>query len=192
MSKYDTPENLCIALTAFITEIREQSAAIRAYDNVFQNRTCDNVFLQRSYDSIWRELLSEIARIFDKANTGSSENCTLYRLRNLCLKEPYSALFSNKEENKLIQSLDMVFEEYCQLPISYSRKKQLAHHDLKQVIAGDCVEISLEQIENLIANTTDVFSKIYTYFWGGIFEIYFPDYKILVECFEKDIKKLNP
>lgn len=191
MSKYDTPENLCIALTTFIAEIREQSAAIRAYDNVFQSRTCDNVFLQRSYDSIWRELISEIARIFDKANTGSSENCTLYRLRNLCLREPYCALFSNKEENNLIQSLDMVFEEYYQLPISDSRKKQLAHHDLKQVNAGDCIEISLDQIESLIANTTDIFSKIYTRFLGGFFEISFPDYKRLVEHFEKDIRKLD-
>lgn len=179
MSKYDTPENLCIALTAFITEIREQSAAIRAYNNVFQNRACDNVFLQRSYDSIWRELLSEIARIFDKANTGSSENCTLYRLRNLCLKEPYSASFSNKEENNLVQSLDMVFEEYHQLQISYSRKKQLAHHDLKQVIAGDCIETSLEQIENLIANTTDFFLISTLIFWVTFLKYLFPITKYL-------------
>jgi len=191
MSKYDTPENLCVALTAFITEIREQSAAIRAYDNVFQNRTCDNVFLQRSYDSIWRELLSEIARIFDKAHTGSSENCTLLRLRNLCLNEQYSALFPGGETNNLLRCLDVVLDSYRQLPINYSRRKQLAHHDLKQVIDGESIEISLEQIENLIANTTDVFSKIYTHFLGGFFEISFPDYKILVECFEKDIKKLD-
>ena len=190
MSKYDTPENLCFALTAFITEIREQSAAIRAYDNVFQNKPCDNVFLQRSYDSIWRELLSEIARIFDKANTGSSENCTLLRLKELCCKEQYSFLFPNDGKDNLIQSLDAVFEYYNQLPIKKSRNKQLSHHDLKQIIAGEYIEIHMEQVENLIANTTDVFAKIYTRFSLGFFEISFPDYDILVEIFEKAIKQL--
>ena len=190
MSKYDTPENVCIALTTFITEVREQAAAIRAYDNVFQGRACDNIFLQRSYDSIWRELLLEIARIFDKANTRSCENCTFLRLKNLCLNEQYSLLFPDGKKDDLMQSLDMVFSDYDQLPINISRRKQLAHHDLKQVIAGECIGISLESIENLIANTTDIFTKICTRFSLGFFEISFPDYKTLVECFESSIKKL--
>ena len=190
MSKYDIPENVCVALTAFITEIREQAAAIRAYDNVFRNNPCDNVFMQRSYDSIWRELLSEIARIFDKANTGSSENCTLFRLKELCLKEQYLSLFPDGERDDLIQSLDAVFEIYKQLPIKKSRNKQLSHHDLKQILAGECIEISMEQVETLIANTTDVYAKIYTRFSLGFFEISFPDYDILVKIFEKDIRQL--
>ena len=189
MSKYNTPENVCLALTAFVWEIREQAAALRAYANVFQNRPCDNIFLQRSHDAIWRELLSEIARIFDKARTKSSENCTLFRLRNLCLDEQYSHLFPNGETDNLIQSLDRVFEEYTKLPLTASRNKQLAHHDLKQVIAGECIEISMEQIENLIANTADVFAKIYTRFLD-FYEISFPEYNLLVDRFEKDIKKL--
>ena len=190
MSKYDTPDNVCIALTTFITEIRQQAAAIRAYDNVFQNSSCDNVFLQRSYDSIWRELLSEIARIFDKANTGSSENCTLLRLKELCCKEQYSFLFPNDEKDNLIQSLDAVFEYCNQLPIKQSRKKQLAHHDLKQVIAGECIEISLDQVEQLIAKATDVFAKIYMRFCLGVFEISFPKYNELVKYYENAINQL--
>ena len=190
MSKYDTPENVCIALTAFITEIREQAAAIRAYDNVFQNSSCDNVFLQRSYDSIWRELLLEIARIFDNANTGSGENCTLLRLKKLCCKERYSFLFANNGKDNLIQSLDAVFEYYNQLPIIKTRKKQLAHHDLKQAVAGECIKISLDQVEQLIANATDVFAKIYTRFCLGAFEISFPIYDVLVKYFEDALKQL--
>lgn len=192
MSKYDTPENLCIALTAFITEIRNQSAAIRAYDNVFQDKISNNTFLQRAYDSIWRELISEIALIFDNAGKKPNENCTLLRLKNLCLNEQYILLFPDGEKDELIQALDSVFDLYNQLPIKKARNKQLSHHDLKQLFAGEPIELSVESVENLIANTTDVFSKIYTHFLGGIFEISFPDYKILVECFEKDIKKLNP
>ena len=187
MSKYDTPENMCTALTTFIMEMRMQVAAIRAYNNVFKDKLCDNIFLKRAYDSIWQELLSEIARIFDKAYTGSNENCTLLRLKELCLKEQYSNVFLGGESNELIKSLDSVIEFYSQLPVEKSRNKQLAHHDLKQVIAGNCIEISLAQIELLILNTTDVFSKIYTQFNLGWFEFSFSNYEKLVEQYENDI-----
>lgn len=190
MSTYNTPDNVCLGLTTFIIEIREQVAAIRAYDNVFQNSECSNIFLKRAHDSIWIELLSEIARIFDKANTGSNENCTLLRLRELCLNEQYSHLFPNGNENDLIKALDLLFEHYKQLPIGKSRKKQLAHHDLKQVICGGCIEISLEKVEQLISHTTDIFEKIYTRFYFGFFEVSFINYNTLVTQFENDIRKL--
>ena len=189
-AQYDTADNICVALTAFIIEIREEAAAIRAYDNVFQNTPCNHTFLQRAYDSIWRELLSEIARIFDKANTGSSENCTLLRLKELCYSEDYSFLFPDNEKSNLLQSLDKLIEHYNQLPILKSRKKQLAHHDLKQVISGKCIEFSIEQIEQLVEDISDVFAKIRTRFYFGVFEFSFTDYNVLVDLFEKDIRKL--
>ena len=188
--KYNTPENVCIALTAFIIEIRKQLATLRAYDNIFHNSPCNNAFMQQANNSIWRELLSEIARIFDKANTGSNENCTLLRLKELCYSKEYIFLFPNDENNGLLQSLEKVFELYNQLPIAKSRNKQLAHHDLKQVTVGECIELSLEQIEQLIEDLTDVFAKIRTRFHFGVFEVTFVDYNVLVEQFEKDIKKL--
>ena len=189
-AQYDTIENICIALTAFIIEIREQAAALRAFDNIFQNQKCNHIFLQRAYDSIWRELLSEIARIFDKANTGSSKNCTILRLKELCYSEKYSFLFSDDEKCNLLQSLEEVIEHYNQLPIAKSRKKQLAHHDLKQVTSGECIEFSIEQIEQLVEDISDVFAKIRTRFYFGVFEFSFTDYNVLVDQFEKDIRRL--
>ena len=189
-AQYETIDNICVALTAFIIEIGEQTAALRAYDNVFQSESPNHIFLQRAYDSIWRELLSEIARIFDKANTGSSENCTLLRLKELCYSEEYSFLFPDNEKSNLLQSLDKLIEHYNQLPILKSRNKQLAHHDLKQVLSGECIEISLEQIEKLVEDITDVFAKIRTQLYLGNYEVSFANYNALVEQFEKDIRKL--
>ena len=190
MSKYNTPENVCEALTTFIIEIREQAAALRAYDNIFHSELCSNVFMQRAYNSIWRELLSETARIFDKADTGSSENCTLLRLKELCCSEQYSVLFPSREQDDLLQSFENIIEQYNQLPIIKTRNKQLAHHDLKQVTNGECIEISLEQVEQLIENLTNVFSRIRTRFYFGVFEVTFVNYNVLVEHFEMDISKL--
>lgn len=190
MSKYDQPEILCLPLTVFITEIREQAAAIRAYDNTFLDRVTDNVFLQRAYTSMWRELLSEISRTFDNANTGSNENCTISRLKDLCLKEQYTKLFPDGEKDNLLQALDEVLESYRQLPIRTSRNKQLSHHDIKQLFEGEAIAISLEQVEGLIANTTDIFAKIYTRLCCEVFDITFPDYDVLVETFERELKQL--
>lgn len=189
-SVYNTPKNVCTALTGFIIEIREQSAALRAYDNVFQNSHCDNSFMKRASKSIWRELLSEIARIFDNEKTGSYENCTLSRLKSLCCKEAYASLFATDEQNDLLQSLEVVFGYYNQLPIAYSRRKQLAHHDLTQIVAGECVGISFEQVEKLVEDVTNVFAKICTQFSGGLFITTFPNYDLLVEQYEKEIRKL--
>lgn len=190
MSKYNTPENVCFALSVFVTEIREYSAAMRAYDNIFQNKPSDNVFMQRSYDALWRELLSEIAKIFDSAGKDDNRNCSLLRLKELCLDKNYAFLFPNGENDTLVQLLDLLLRKYNQLPIKQSRRKQLAHHDLKQTIGGKCIAISLEEIENLITDITDVFTKIYMRFCLGCVDISFPDYTILVERYERDIRRL--
>ena len=190
MSKYNTPDNICLALSVFLTEIREYAAAIRAYDNIFQDVPHSNAFLQRSYDALWRELLSEIAKIFDSAGKGTNKNCTLLRLKELCFDKQYAFLFPNGEKDTLVQLLDLMFKKYNQLPIKKSRRKQLAHHDLDQTIAGKCITISLEQIESLIADATDVFTKIYMRFCLECVEISFPDYGLLVGHYEDALKKL--
>ena len=173
MSKYNTPENVCNGLTVFIREIRGQTAVLRAYDNIFKEKRCDSSFLNRAYESIWRELLSEIARVFDKSFTGSSENCTLLRLKELCLEEQYLYLFPGGRQNSLIQSIDLLHQRYNKLRIGKSRNKQLAHHDLKQVVEGACITISLDQIEQLVLDVTNVFANIYEQFCFGCCEISF-------------------
>lgn len=190
MSKYDNPEIICSALSAFIAEIRAQTAAIRAYDNVLRDKTISNTFLLRAHDSIWLGLLSEIARTFDKARTGSNENCTLFRLKELCLKDEYSVLFPNGENDTLIQGLCAILAEYNQLPIGKSRNKQLSHHDIGQIFEGDCITVSFDQVEKLVLDTTSVFEKIYTRFLLEIYEFSLPDYSLLVAQFEKDINLL--
>ena len=147
-------------------------------------------FLQRSYDALWRELLSETAKIFDSAGKGTNKNCTLLRLKELCFDKQYAFLFPNGEKDTLVQLLDLLFKKYNQLPIKKSRRKQLAHHDLDQTIAGKCITISLEQIESLIADATDVFTKIYMRFCLECVEISFPDYGLLVGHYEDALKKL--
>ena len=192
MSKYDNPELICRALSVFIQEVLEQSAAIRAYSNVFQQNECNNVFLKRAHDSIWRELISELARVFDKSSTktkkGSDDNCSLLRLKDLCLKEEYLPLFPGGKTNSLMESLDAVIQQYSNLPVKKSRNKQLSHHDMKQLFSGECVEISLDDLEALIFDTAEVFTKIYNCYLLGWAEFSFPPYDMLVAKFEESLQ----
>ena len=182
---------ICEALTVFICEVREQAAAIRAYTNVGMVSDCGSVFLNRAHDSIWRELLSELARIFDRSVTYGDENCTLLRLREMCLEEQYLPLFPGGEKDHLIQDLDDTIARYNNSPIKKSRNKQLAHHDMKKMFDGKCIEISLDELEKLIDDTTAVFSKIYTRIMLDLFDVTFPSYDTLVGLFEKDLLSIT-
>jgi len=182
---------ICEALTVFICEAREQVAAIRAYTNVYTDVECSNIFLKRAHDSIWRELLSEVARIFDRSETFGDENCTLLRLRAVCLEEQNLPYFPDGTKDGLIRDLDVVIAHFNDSPVKKSRNKQLAHHDMKKIFDGKCIEISLDELEKLIDDTTVVFSKLYTRFLLGLIEVTFPNYDTLVEIFENDLRKLK-
>lgn len=196
MSNYDTPELLCRALSVFIKETLEQAAALRAYSCVFCNRNCENVFLQRAHDSIWRELISELARIFDKPSTknksGQDENCTLLRLKEMCLKEGYLVLFPEGEADTAVQALNVVIQKYHDLPIKKSRNKQLSHHDIKQLFGGECIEISFDDLECLILETADAFADIYNRYLLGLVEFSYPPYDLLVTKYRESLQIFIP
>ena len=190
MAQYDKLEMTTQALSVFMQEILEQAAAIRAYTNVFVDVQCDNEFLKRAHDAIWRELLSEIARVFDKSKTCGDENCTFSWLQEICLEEPYLKLFPDAEKDSVLQSLDEICKYYNKHPIKIARNKQLSHHDVKQLFEGECIEISLDEIENLIVNTTLVLGKIISRFYLDLVDVTFPNYDMLVNLFENELRKL--
>ena len=117
-------EEICSALSVFIAEARKDAAAIRAYQNVVEGTEVYNEFLDISHNSIWRELLIEIAKIFDSSRNGLNENCSVKRLRAECLKDTYVHIFPNGEEECSIQLLDVTQQFYDNLPLRKSRNKQ--------------------------------------------------------------------
>ena len=125
MGKYNELEEICSALSVFITEARKEAAVIRAYQNVIEETEGYNEFLDISHDFIWRELLIEIAKIFDSSGNGLNENCSIKRLRAECLKNAYVHIFPKGEEEFSIQLLDVTQQFYDNLPLKKIKKQAI-------------------------------------------------------------------
>ena len=188
MFRNDKLDFICDTLLVFVKEVNEQAAAIRAYCNVFSDQECNNVYINRANDAIWRELVSELARIFDKSRTFSDENCTLSRLKEVCLET--GDVFPDGNEDELLLEIDRICDDYKNMPIKKARNKQLSHHDIKQLRKTDGIEISLDEVEKLISDTTSFFEKIYSRVNYGWIDLSFPDYATLVKSFENALHKV--
>lgn len=188
MFRNDKLDFICDTLLVFVKEVNEQAAAIRAYCNVFSDQECNNVYINRANDAIWRELVSELARIFDKSRTFSDENCTLSRLKEVCLEA--GDVFLDGNEDELLLEIDRICDDYKNMPIKKARNKQLSHHDIKQLRKPEGIEISLGEVEKLISDTTSIFEKIYSRVNYGWIDLSFPDYATLVKFFENALHKV--
>ena len=188
MFRNDKLDFICDTLLVFVKEVNEQAAAIRAYCNVFSDQECNNVYINRANDAIWRELVSDLARIFDNSRTLSDENCTLSRLKEVCLEA--GDVFLDGNEDKLLLEIDRICDDYKNMPIKKARNKQLSHHDIKQLSKPDGIEISLDEVEKLISDTTSFFEKIYSRVNYGWIDLSFPDYATLVKSFENALHKV--
>ncbi len=158
MSKYANLEDICVALNAFIDEAKNQMAAIRACESIPEDKKETNVFLTTISDALWRELLTEIARMFDPASNSGDENCSFRRLREECLS---SHFFPYGEEDELIKMIDSLICFYKALPIRKARNKQLAHHDMKKIFDKKVIGISIDEVERLVILMSYILELVY-------------------------------
>ena len=147
MSKYANLEEICLALSVFIDEAKNQVAAIRACETIPEDKKEKNIFLTTISEALWRELLTEIARMFDLSSHKGDENCSFLRLREECLE---SSFFPCGEEDTLIKMIDSLISLYKALPIRNARNKQLGHHDIKQIFKGQPINISTDEVERIV------------------------------------------
>lgn len=182
----------CHILTAFISEVRGQSAAVKAYWNVVGKARSSNMFLDTAYDAIWRELLLEVAKLFDPSDEGSNKNWSLFRLRDMCLKIPldenYSKLFPNGENLLFACAIDNIYDEYAVLPIKKARNKQLSHHDMSLLSKKEVIKISFAEVEKIVLKISSLLEIIYTHI--SIAKVSFLDYHELVSSYECSLRQL--
>lgn len=184
-------EAFCHTLSIFVYEARNQSAAIRAYENIFHancNSSSSNVFFNMAYKSIWHELLMELAKLFDPSKEGNNKNCSLLRLKEMCLDKKYASLFPGGENHLFVCAIDIIYEQYASLLIKKSRNKQLSHHDLKQLFEEQPIEISFKNTEELVLKISSLLEIIYSHV--AFAEVSFGNYTNLVSQYEYALKQL--
>jgi len=159
MSKYVNLEEICLAISVFIDEVKNQVAAIRACERIPKDRREANVFLTTIGDALWRELLTGIAKMFDPPNGHKGdENCSFLRLREECMR---SGLFPCGKDDELIKMIDSLINFYNALPIRNARNKQLGHHDVKQIFKGEVINVSVDEVERIVIIMSYTLEAVY-------------------------------
>lgn len=153
-------------LKVFTNEITEYLYAVNAEEKVlvesFVEGIANNLYLQTARKAIWRQLISGLTKIFDRAQTMGNRNCSLAALKKECLEGSISPMFPEGEQDALIKEIDVLNEEYQALIPSYVRNKKIAHQDLNEIYRLDVPEISLPRTNALVHKTATLIDDILT------------------------------
>lgn len=176
-------EEIWFNLNVFLGEIRDCISAIKAirrYIDKYHELGTDNIFLKLSEEGVEWKLFLETAKLFDEAKNGKYKNCSIKMLGKV-LKD-----FDADEINEKINKLCDKFENTISRD---TRNKKIAHHDLEDLRSMKPNFIQPEEIEELIEETTELFSQI----GRRISLIEFPRSSIedRVKEYEASILKLN-
>lgn len=162
-------DTIWFAIRVFVHEISKYLAAVKAVaeiqKDVGKEKWTDNKYLNIAEDAIWRQLLLDITKLFDKEKTGKHNNCSLKTLKAICLEEK-SHVFPKGNDDLLMRLIDFLYAKYERIVSSEIRNKKVAHYDLSAIYTLSKPYIVFTDIEELISQTTIVIRLIGVRLWG--------------------------
>lgn len=182
---YNEPHIVWYGIVSLFQFTQKYAAALRAYGEVYGDKEQGNAFIDLAQEAIWRQLLSEISKIYDKESTCGPDNCSMKQLYHVCCNHPR---FPDRENDELLKQIDDLYESYKSLLSKKLRDKKLAHYDLETVFELKSTYILFDDIEQFIVDTESVLSKIGVRFLGG--ELTF-QYQEFVKAYKEDLLSLN-
>ena len=182
---YDEPHIVWYGIVSLFQFTQKYAAALRACGEVYGDNEQGNAFIDLAQEAIWRQLLSEISKIYDKESTCGSDNCSMKQLHHVCCNHPR---FPDRENDELLKQIDDLYESYKSLLSKTLRDKKLAHYDLEAVFALESPYVPFDGIERFIVDTGSILSKIGVRLLGG--ELTF-QYQELVKAYKEDLLSLN-
>lgn len=97
-SKADT---VWLGVANLVTKIMKEAGALKAYSMCCQGTK--NEFLIIAEDTIYRQLLMDISKFFDRPTIAGNTNCSIPQLRERCLQD--TSKFIEGENDNLIKKL---------------------------------------------------------------------------------------
>ena len=161
---YNEPHIVWYGIVSLFQFTQKYAAALRAYGEVYGDKGSGNVYIDLSQEVIWRQLLAEISKIYDKESTCGSDNCSMKLLYHLCCNNRH---FPDGESDVLLKQIDGLYERYESLLSKRNRDKKVAHYDLEAVFALESLYIPFDGIEQFIVDTGSILSKIGVRLLGG-------------------------
>lgn len=193
IASFSDAELVVVALISYIDEIRKCLAAMNAFALIEEKRISvpqvQDSLWEINVESVWRRLITDVAKLFDKASTCGKTNCSLKQLRELCLEPDNAELFPNREEDPLIVAIGQLQDQYEKTVSTSTRNQQVAHHDLELLKSGTPSFIKLSELNNLIDETTDIISNVASKLL--LFDVVFPPLEDMEKHFEKAIKSMT-
>ena len=182
---YNEPHIVWYGIVSLFQFTQKYAAALRAYGEVYGDKESGNVYIDLSQEVIWRQLLSEISKIYDKKSTCDFDNCSMKQLYHVCCNNRH---FPEGESDVLLKQIDRLYERYESLLSKTPRDKKLAHYDLEAVFALESPYVPFDDIERFIVDTGSILSKIGVRLLGG--ELTF-QYQEFVKAYKEDLLSLN-
>lgn len=157
VTDYNEPHIVWYGIVSLFQFAQKYAAALRAYGEVYGDKESGNVYIDLSQEVIWRQLLSEISKIYDKKSTCDFDNCSMKQLYHACCNHPR---FPDGESDVLLKQINRLYERYESLLSKTLRDKKLAHYDLEAVFALESPYVPFDGIERFIVDTGSILSKI--------------------------------
>ena len=170
---YNEPHIVWYGIVSLFQFAQKYAAALRAYGEVYGDNEQGNAFINLAQEVIWRQLLSEISKIYDKESTCGSDNCSMKLLYHLCCNNRH---FPDGESDVLLKQIDRLYERYESLLSKRIRNKKLAHYDLEAVFALESPYVPFDDIERFIVDTGSILSKIGVRLLGGELSLQYQEF----------------
>lgn len=184
-SVYNEPHIIWVAIITLFRFAQKYAAALKAYGNVHKDDGAQNAYIDVAQEALWRQLMSELSKIYDRESTCGSDNCSIRQLRQCCLNHATSM---HGKSSELIAQLDALCERYESLFSRELRNKKLAHYDLKAVFSQEPPPIAFDDVEQFINDTAHTLQQIGDCLLGV--EVNFV-YDELVKIFQASLLKLT-
>lgn len=152
-SKADT---VWLGVANLVTKIMQETGALKAYSMCCQET--NNEFLKIAEDTIYRQLLMDISKFFDRPTIAGNMNCSIPQLRKMCLRE--TSKFVEGENDCLIKEIDDLIKLFEDVISKELRNKKLAHFDLEELFAFNQHFIIFGDVENLVVKLGNVISEV--------------------------------
>ena len=156
-SVYNEPHIIWGALIILFPFAQKYAAALKAYGNVYKDDGAQNAYIDVAQEALWRQLMSEMSKIYDRESTYGSDNCSIRQLSRCCLNH---ATAMHGKSSELTAQLDALCERYESLFSRELRNKKLAHYDLKAVFTQESPPIVFDDVEQFINDTAHTLQQV--------------------------------
>lgn len=156
-SVYNEPHIIWGAIITLFQFAQKYAVALKAYGNVYKDDGAQNAYIDVAQEALWRQLMSEMSKIYDRESTFGSDNCSIRQLSRCCLNH---ATAMHGKSSELTAQLDALCERYESLFSRELRNKKLAHYDLKAVFSQEPPPIAFDDVEQFINDTAHTLQQV--------------------------------